>query len=224
MSLSKPKITNPCKKFIEFKGNTGAFQYWDKATESNIQLKSPVKFIVLDELSTITGFSDEFQCGIYSNEVHSLRDEVLSVRLFKKNHRLVGKYSDIKGDITSMGGKFCKSVYSALIGDKGELELVNFRLRGAALSAWMDCVIDKSAFAIIVEDCTDGKKGSVKYKIPNFKQFDLPLGMIEKAVVMDKSLQDFLREYFNSQIIKSDLKKEEAEAKEDSTSEESVPF
>ena len=219
MSLSKPKLVNPCKKFIEFKGDSGIFQYWDKVAEKNVEVQKPFSFIVLDELSTITGFSDEYQCGIYSNEVHSLTDEPLSVRTFKGRTRIIGKYADIKKDITAIGGKFCKSVYAALINPDNTLELVNFQLKGIAFSAWMDCVIDKSAFAIKVEDCSNGKKGKVEYKIPNYKQASLSLDLLEKAVEIDKELQKYLKEYSQSQVIK-----DEAEQVKSEPIEEEVPF
>lgn len=222
MSLSNPKPTNPCKKFIEFKGDSGIFQYWDKVGEKNVELKSPVTFIVLDELSTIRGFSDEFGCGIYANEVRSLVDEQLNVRLFKGNHRIIGKYSDIKGEVGAMGGKFCKSVYAAMVVNEGkDLELVNFQMKGAALKAWMDVLIDKSAFGITVEDCSDGKKGKVSYKIPNFKQASLDLKMIERAVVMDRELQRYLKDYLNTQVIKPEVAKP---ATDQSPEDDDIPF
>jgi hypothetical protein len=218
MSLSKPKLTNPCKKFIEFKGDSGIFQYWDKVAEKNVEIPKPFSFIVLDELSTITGFSDEYQCGIFSNEVHSLLDEPLSVRTFKGRTRIVGKYTDIKKDVAAIGGKFCKSVYAALIKSDNTLELVNFQLKGIAFKSWMDAVIDKSSFAVKVEDCGEGKKGKVEFKIPNYKQADLPRDLLEKAVAMDKDLQVFLKEKAQSQEIREEVERAPVEQ------EEAVPF
>lgn len=204
MSLSKPKLHNPCKKFIEFKGDSGIFQFWDKTLEKSVEVKKPFSFIVLDELSTIVGFSDEYQCGIYSNEVHNLSDETLNVRTFKGKTRITGKYADIKGDINAIGGKFCKSVYAALIHDDKTLELVNFQLKGISFKAWMDAVVDKSSFAVSVEDCSNGKKGKVEYKIPNFKQSEINPSVLEKAVLMDKALQDYLKEYTHQQVVKDE--------------------
>lgn len=195
MSISQPKISNPCKKFIEFKGDSGVFRYWDKTKGDkggNVELKYPIKFIVLDELNTIKGFSDELQSGIFSNEVHSLLDEDLTVRAFKSKGGVTGKYNLIKDQIHQMGGKFCKSVYVAILNDKNELELANFQLMGAAFSSWMDHGIDKSCFAISVSDCSDKKKGKVEYKVPNWKQESVSSSLIEKAIEMDKALQKFL--------------------------------
>ena len=74
MSISNPTVSsNPASKFIEFKGDTGKWRYWDKTKGEdgeNVEVKLPVYFIILDELSTIKGWNKEHKCGIYSNEIH----------------------------------------------------------------------------------------------------------------------------------------------------------
>lgn len=192
MSLSKPKISSPCKKFIEFKGNIGVFQTWDKEKKENVKLPYPIRFIVLDELNTIKGFNDSTQSGIYSNEVHNLSKEELTIRTFKGNLSVVGLYADIKSNFVDMGGKFCKSVYAALINKDDSLELVNFQLSGAAFKAWADKQVNTQREIVVVSDCTDGKKGNVKYKIPNYRPEELPRELLDKAMDMDKMLQEYL--------------------------------
>lgn len=194
MSLSQPKLNNPCKKFIEFKGSKGIFQYWDKDKKVNVEMSFPIKFIVLDELSTIKGYCDQTQSGIFSTEVHSLQRQPLTVRTFKGGLRVDGMYADIKGRITEMGGKFCKSIYAALVTDK-TVELVNFQLTGISFSAWMDKPFDVNSFGVEVGKCTDGKKGAVKYKIPVYESFEISEVLMAKAVEMDKELQKFLSAY-----------------------------
>lgn len=192
MSISQPKLQNPCSKFIEFKADSGVFRFWNKEKKENVEIKLPIKFIVLDELNTIKGFNDKTQSGIYSNEVHSLNHQTLNVRTFKGGASLKGKYAEIKGEIKDMGGKFCKSVYAALInGD--ELELVNFQLTGAAFSSWMDKEVDVSTQAIVVTGTEDRKKGKVEYKIPVWNGEALTADELEEAIEMDKKLQDFLK-------------------------------
>ena len=75
MSFSNPKLTNPCKIFIKFKGDAGCFEYFDKeagdAGEKK-ELMLPARFIVLDQLTTVTGFCNKDESGIYSNEIHYL--------------------------------------------------------------------------------------------------------------------------------------------------------
>ena len=87
MSFSNPILENPCKKFIDFKSDNKQFVYWDKELGENgeqVIIPTPIYFIVLDELTTVTGYYKEGDCGIYSNEIHFLKDEVLKVRTFKK--------------------------------------------------------------------------------------------------------------------------------------------
>lgn len=193
MSLSRPAIKNPVSKFIEFKGDEGTFRYWNKELKKNINLEKPVKFIVLDELNTIKGFNDSTSSGVYSNEVHNLKTQALNVRTFKGNISLRGFYIDIKDKISGMGGKFCKSIYAALItGDN--LELVNFQLTGAAFKSWVDKVIDVNSSAVVFNSVTDAKKGKVQYKVPNFTSEALSPELLQKAIAMDEALQVFLKQ------------------------------
>lgn len=189
MSLSTPKLQNPCKKFIEFKGNDGVFQYWDKENKKNVQMELPMRFIVLDELSTITGYHEPLQTGLYSNEVHSVENQPLNIRSFKGGMRIVGKYSEIKDRIKSVGAKFTKSVYIALVGDKG-LEIANLKLSGAAFSSWCDKEVET---AISIERFADGKKGAVKFKIPVWEKWEPSSDDMTVAMAMDKELQEFLK-------------------------------
>lgn len=211
MSLSEPKISNPCKKFIEFSGSKGIFQYWDKETKSNIEVKFPIQFIVLDELSTIKGYSYATQSGIFSNEVHNLNKEDLHVRTFKGNQSRSGKYADIKADIAAMGGKFHKSIYVGIVnGD--DIELANFQLKGAAMKAWIDKEVNATMVSVVVEDCKPGKNGKVAYKIPNWKGKEVSRALMDKACAMDKELQAF----FKSRKVSEDTKEGvQADAKDE---------
>jgi hypothetical protein len=218
MSLSKPKLTNPCKKFIEFKGDSGIFRYWDKSLEKNVELESPIKFIVLDELSTITGFNDFTQSGVFSNEIRSLKHNILKVRTFKGKVSVSGIYEDIKSDIQGMGGKFTKSVYVALVnGD--EVELANFQLKGASFKAWIDKEINTQLVGVLIENYSDAKKGKVSYKVPVYASFEIPEALMKKAVEMDKMLQEYLGEYIanNEEVVE----KEKPAEKED---DDKIPF
>lgn len=196
MSLSQPKLINPCKKFIEYKGKTGVFQYWDKEAKKNVDLPNPIKFIVLDELSCIKGFHDASQSGIYSNEVHSLSKQPLLVRTFKGREKIEGIYAEIKGQIKIIGGKFCKSVYAAII-TGNEVELVNFQFLGASGSSWMDKDFDVTQFGVSVDskNHTKKKKGDNNFLEPKFESFSLSRDLMDKAIELDKQLQKFLSSY-----------------------------
>ncbi len=207
MSLSNPKLQNPATKFIEFKGDKGIFQYFDKEKGEKgetIEFKMPFYFIVLDELSTITGFNEKNQCGIYSNEVHSLSDEILKVKTFQGGISIVGKYADIKNDIKAIGGKFAKSIYAMLLGKPNEF--VHFKFSGAAFGSWLDKKINLQTSAILVNETAMGEKGAVKYVYPIFKQSIIPQNkkyVWDAALEMDKQLQKYLISYKNQQIEKT---------------------
>ena len=201
MSLSNPKAENPVTKWIEFKGSTGKFQYWDKATESNIELPlNKIGFIVLDELNTISGYHSSAEAGIYSNEISDLSHETLTVKVFKTNIQITGLYKDIKDNIKAIGGKFTKSVYAALITGKDSLELVNFKMSGSGFGGWLDKHINLLKQGVKVTGLKDGEKGATKFKIPVFEGFEMPENLRLKAVDMDKELQEYLKQYKSKQI------------------------
>jgi len=206
MSLSNPKIQNPATKFIEFKGESGKFQYYDKEKEENIQLELPFYFIVLDELSTIRGYNRDYNCGVYSNEVNRM-DEILNVRTFKGSIQIVGKYADIKGKIIEIGGQFSKSVYAAFIHDRNNIELVNFQFSGASRNPWFELKIDKTKFGICVKETIEDKNGKTIFMRPVFESCKIGHDVFNKAVEMDKKLQAYLKQY--KEQFKEELEKVE---------------
>lgn len=192
MSYSSKVAVNPASKFIEFKSDNKAFEYWDKEEKKNKQLPLPLRFIVLDELATITGYNDDNRCGFYSNEVHSTAKEPLTVRTFKGNDSWDGLYSDIKGDVKAAGGKFAKSMYCMLVDD---YDLVNIKLQGAALSEWMDAKIDTRRNVICVgAEFKEGHKGKTVYNIPIFTTETVPDNVNKMAVEQDEILQQYFKD------------------------------
>ncbi len=201
MSISNPRLKNPANKFIEFKGDKGLFRYYDKEAEKNVEIDLPARFIVLDQLNTIVGYNEPEGSGIYSNEVHSLTEEVLFVRYFKKGTLAKGTYDNIRDKVIANGGKFCKVIYAALK-TGNELELVSFKFSGAAFGAWLEFAkkVDLSAKGVeITGEFEEGKKGSIKYKVPIFKPLSLPDEYIQKAIEIDKGLQEYFKAYKTQQ-------------------------
>lgn len=207
MSFSNPILENPCKKFIDFKSDDKQFVYWDKELGENgeqVIIPTPIYFIVLDELTTITGYYKEGDCGIYSNEIHFLKDEVLKVRTFKKGGpSIVGLYDAIKDSIKAIGGKYTKSVYAMMIPTEGVPELVNFRFRGAAFSAWLDKKVNSSRQIVcIADEFIEEHNGKTVYNVPVFKAFNMKPEYRDMAVEMDRELQTFLKSYKSKQAEK----------------------
>ena len=201
MSYSEPRLQNPATKFIDFKD--GKFQYFDKETEQNIILDLPLYFIVLDELSTISGFCERAKSGIYSNEVHKISNEVLNVRTFKGGEQIIGIYKDISDAIARIGGRFTKSVYALLINtETRETELVNFKFRGAAFSGWIDKKFNPEKHSVGIIETYEATKGSTIYQVPVFKSFKITPELDAKARETDQMLQAYLSTYKSYQVEK----------------------
>jgi hypothetical protein len=213
MSFSKPQLTNPSKKFIEWSSDNACFTYFDKdrgEKGEKVLLPLPVFFIVLDELSTISGFCEKHGTNIFANEVRSTAKEPLLVRTFKGGERLQGLYNDIKSEAKELGGKYTKSVYAMLLTGKGqEPELVNIKLRGAACSAWIEKKINTGKAVICVKEVSNEKKGKTEYTVPVFSYAPLTQELTDTATAMDHALQEYLKEYF-TQMEEKIIEAEEA--------------
>lgn len=198
MSLSNPRGTNPTKKFIEWSGSTGNFKYYDKEQCVNVQIKEPLYIVPLDVFSTIKGYHDASNSGIYSNEVRFLSKDVLAVRSFKGGEIAKGLYSEIKGKLE--GGKFSKSLYAANIIPKGkgqlpEIELVNVCFTGSALGVFIDAKINVDSGEIIVlsPSIEEKKKGNTKYFEPVIKKDKKRLDILEMCIQLDVELQEYMK-------------------------------
>ena len=160
--------SNPATKFIDWKSNDKCFSYYDKETSSNIQIPLPFKFLVLDEMHCIKGWNDATQSAIFSNEVKFIGTETMVVKPFKGNEIAKGLYKDIKEKVKSAGGHYVKSIYIML--EDGTL--ANLQLKGSSVQAWGEFTQKtRSRLAdewIEVKTAKDGKKGAVKFSIPEF--------------------------------------------------------
>lgn len=186
---NETQLKNPSAKFISFKGTSGKWVYFDKSLGEkgdNVEIKAPIDFIVLDELSTIRGYHDASQSGIYSNEVRKTSTDTLWVKAFKGGDIDSGLYKDIKGNL--QGGKYSKSVYAMLDG-----EIVNFNFVGISLSSWIEKGFTTRNVRIESE-MEKGKKGTNEYYIPKFTQIEPDDAKMAQAKELHSKLQDFLAE------------------------------
>lgn len=205
MSRSNPVdiIPNPATRWFEWQGSNGNLRYYDKEKKENIEVEIPFDFILLDRLSTIKGWHDASESGIYSNEVRDTRSETMLVKAFKMKEPIAeGFYSDIKDRVKAEGGRFVLNCYIAYTDDSGELALASLRLHGAALSAWMDFENDKANRPLIykkgirIASVKAGKKGAIKFQTPVFELIDLPDEVNDQAATIDRDiLQPYLISY-----------------------------
>jgi len=196
--------SNPATKFLSWKSNDKDFSYYDKESQTNVAVELPFKFLVLDELASVKGWSDKFTGSIISNEVKFISKENLRVKCYHKNLKgeststeiASGIYKDIKEIVNTAGAKYHKSIYIML--EDGSL--ANIQLKGAAVQAWGNFTQKtKSRLPdewVVVEKAIDGKKGAVKFTTPEFKFLkSLSEGEAEMADEAFNVLESYLKTY-----------------------------
>jgi len=169
--------TNPAKQFIDWKSNEKGFNYYDKESKTNVAINLPFKFLVLDELHTVKGWNDSLKGQIGSNEVKFISNDVLKVKTFHKDANgkniktdmIEGVYSEVKEKIKSSGAHYVKSVYIML--EDGSI--ANLQLKGASCQSYGDFTAKTRSRLtdewVEVANFVEGKKGAVKYTVPEFK-------------------------------------------------------
>lgn len=213
-AFSQP-LSNPAKRFLEWKSNDKTFGYYDKeiaesmkgksAEEikeaANVRIQLPFKFLVLDQLHTVSGWNDATSSGIYSNEVKFISKQVMTVKPFKGNEIAKGLYADIKEKVKNAGGHYVKSIYIML--EDGTL--ANIQLKGSAVQQWGEFT-NKSLSRlpeewVVVDKAVEGKKGAVKFTTPGFK-FDGSLNDAQAAQA--DAVFDELETYLKAYLIKEE--------------------
>ena len=193
--------SNPSTKFIEWKSNDKQFSYYDKETKLNVAIPLPFKFLALDEMHTVKGWSDSCQSEIYSNEVKFISKEILTVKPFKGNEIAKGLYSDIKEKVKAAGAHYVKSIYIML--EDGSL--ANLQLKGASCQSWGDFTNKNRQRLpdewVNIKSSLEGKKGAVKYYTPVF-EFDKSLS--ESEMDLADNAFGILETYLKAYLVKSE--------------------
>lgn len=188
------ELANPCTRWFEWSGSEGKLKYYDKDNQKNIFVDIPFTFLVLDQLNTITGWSDDAQSGIWANEVRDLRTEELTVRT-KQGILGKGPYDQVKN---LNGARFTKSVYIAYYDDK-DLKLGHLKIVGSSLGSWIEFTKGKNLYsgAVTLSGNSSAKKGTNKYFVPEFEMKEEVSYETETAAKeLDKELQKYLKAYF----------------------------
>ena len=199
-AFSSPQ-SNPATKFLSWKSNDKHFEFFDKENKVKVPVELPFKFLALDEMHTVSGWSDSCNSGIYSNEVKFISKEIMTVKPFKGNEIAKGLYSDIKEKIKAAGAHYVKSIYIML--EDGSL--ANIQLKGAACQAWGEFTKKNRTRLpdewVTVKKAVEGKKGAVKFYTPEFT-FDKSLSESE----MDLADEAFgiLETYLKAYLVKAE--------------------
>ena len=212
--------SNPATKFLSWKSNDKNFSYYDKDSQTNVAVELPFKFLVLDELASVKGWSDSLSGNIISNEVKFISKEVLTAKCYHKNVKgektsteiAKGLYKDIKEKVNSAGAKYHKSIYIML--EDGTL--ANIQLKGASVQKWGEFTQkNKSRLTdewIVVEKATDGKKGAVKFTTPEFKFLK---SLSESEATQADECFNLLESYLKTYLVKSEPEVIETEIEDD---------
>ena len=192
------QVKSPCEEFLKWSGSEGCWKSYDKETKQNIDIPHDIRFLFLDQLATITGFSDSMNAGLWSNEVRSTKRDKLMIHA-GKNLVFTGLYADAKTAV--QGAKYAQSVYALALLD-GEYKLINLKLSGAALTAWITLQETvggsrklEGNVAVTVSGVEDKKKGATKFKVPIFETDKAETDEEEMAAAADEKLQAYLDEY-----------------------------
>lgn len=191
------KTKNPSTCFMEWEGSTGRFRSWNKETNSYDYVDAPFTFVVLDELSTVKGWSDKHKSKIWSNEVRSIL-EPLNIQT-SEGSLAKGRYFDIKRKLA--GIRYCQSVYIAFKNQRQELVLGNLQLKGSALSAWIDFVSGRNLVgkAVSFRSRAKKRKGANVYFSPLFCDKVPSAETLKKARPIYRVLQTYLESYLARQ-------------------------
>lgn len=203
-------LSNPAVKFLSWNSTEKAFQYYDKDVYDddkekqgkNVNLPHPFSFYVLDELFCIKGYNEKKSAGIFSNEVRRNSDKI--VIRSKAGKEMEGTYGtkespDIRDRMDSIGGKYTKSVYIAMLDDNDEYKIFNLQLSGSGFEGWLEMTkanrnytTDEITFS---GDTLGRKKGRNKYNIPVFSSSKATESGNTAALQLDKDLQEYLEKY-----------------------------
>jgi hypothetical protein len=199
-AFSQPQ-SNPAKKFIEWKSNDKAFEFYDKEQQKKISIPLPFKFLILDELHTVKGWNDATSSGIFSNEVKFISKEIMTIKPFKGNEIAKGLYKDIKEKIVSAGGHYVKSIYIML--EDGTL--ANLQLKGSTVQKWGEFTSKTRNRLpdewVVVDNAIEGKKGAVKFNVPEFKFLN---SLSEKESQQADEVFDILESYLKTYLSNSE--------------------
>lgn len=229
MSRSNPTANSqsPCTRWFEWGGASGTVKYYDKDKKETVDIGSDFTFILLDELSTVKGWHDSSQSGIYANEVRNTRENELTVKAFKGGVLAQGLYKDIKDKVNAFGGKFTTNCYIAYK-DGGTLKIGSLQLAGAALNEWVEFKKEHKGdiytSSVRINGSKDGKKGSVKFKTPKFSVGTITEETDEAACLLDRELQEYLNGYMARKPDAETVPEEPVTAAAAEDNDETIPF
>jgi hypothetical protein len=203
MSRSNPTLTNPANRRFEWAGGAGELRYYDRETKETIVQPLPFRFMVLDQLNTMAGFSKSDKSSIWANEVRDTKNDVMFTRT-KAGPIEAGKYAEL-AETSRRGGKFAKSIYIAY-SMNGNWVIGNFRCYGSAMTTWFDFskgrTVEQGMITMTRGEQVDG--GTGPYFPPAYAQHACTPEEDNIAGQLDIQLQTFLSQYLAAPKVDED--------------------
>lgn len=196
MSFSNKTPVTPAQQFIKWVGSKGDLSYYDKEAKERKVISIPRRFVVLDQLNSIGGYSKLNESGIWANEVRNTKEEELVVRT-NVGEIERGLYNDIKDRVKTAGGKYQRNVYALLEDDDKSWKIVKIMLTGAALSAWFDYskANNPEEWGVNLVEAKQESNGATTFFVPVFEPFAIPKELVQRATDADQQLQKYLSTY-----------------------------
>lgn len=235
------------KKLKKVEQEVGWYFYTKSEVEgekgTNTRVEMPFTFLWLTSLMSFSGFNEETQQSVYSNEVMSERDlkrlfprsenenieeytkkiknfQVLTAKLGKEE-LAKGFYGDIKAKVGDKGGKFCNATYGLLVKKNNETEIVRILITGGSVSPWINFANQNKLTTMGVSCCgyDDVEKGAISYQCPKFSYVEVSKDLIEKA---DEAT--FIVENYFKFLLEGNTTEVKEELVEASDSEDKLPW
>jgi hypothetical protein len=189
-----------------WKGGDGTLQWYDKQADGgkgeNIIERLPFKFLFLDETAVVTGFDEEKESFLFSNEVKDTTTQPFVVKWQKKGLGVAasGMWRAIKAAVKGHGGSYACKVYIAFK-DEGRLKIGTITMSGCARSAWIEFKnqargdINKKAVAMAAgEEVSNPKNKRIVYTPPVFTIHDVLPETDKEALELCREVEAYLAE------------------------------
>lgn len=166
-SVERPK--HPSSQWANWK--SWAFSAWDRDEQVEKEITLPKEFVVVADSWSIKGWL-ESKGWVWSNEIYSFANDILTVRSNNWEVLYEGKYKDIKDDLAKVGLKLIRNIHYV---DPADYEtLKTFCIKGAASKARFETFSNENRNLpgfkrIKLAEVKEWKTWAVKYKYPIFE-------------------------------------------------------
>lgn len=216
-TVERPK--HPSSQWANWKN--WVFSAWDREAQEEKEITLPEEFVVVADSWSIKGWL-ETKWNVWSNEIYSFKEDILTVRNNAGEVLYEGKYADIKPELAKVWLKPTRNIH--YVDPKDYETLKTFCIKGAASKAWFDSFSWENSRLpgfkrIKLAQIKDWKTGAVKYKYPIFEWAS---DLTAEDRVAQQKWEVSLINYKNATITTEDELAESKVVKEDAVDE--LPF